>query len=45
MKDMDNEIRKTLKDICEYVDVDKDYANHATPRQYIEWLIIKAREI
>ena len=35
------EIRKTLKDIMEYIGADTEYADNAQLQTYLEWLIKK----
>jgi len=41
---MKEEIRETLKDILEYLEVDVDYANNAQLQTYLENLINKAEQ-
>lgn len=46
---MDKEIRKTLRDIFEYIGLDyrkvDEYSNNATLQTYLEGLINKIKEI
>jgi len=43
-KEIDREIRKTLRDIFEYMGIDpKDWHNNATLRTYLELLIGKCQ--
>ena len=41
---MDNEIRKTLEDICIYIGISTHWKDDATVRTYIERLIKKSLE-
>ena len=42
--EIDREVRKTLRDIFEYIGIDKSLANDATLRTYLERLIRKVNE-